>query len=713
MNRSQLKYLQTMAGLLLFLLGVVSSWFIFVWLHANWQQQLSIVEVLSGRAGIFLLLALGLLLGVGLALNHAFQSYVFAANQLAEEMTLILTVNPAHRVEPQGPVEMRQFATAINAFADRFQALLADEQEKILRARADLEEEKNRLAALMSELTEGVLVCNVEGQILLYNNRARQVLSQAGEEHGGSGFVGLGRSIFGLIDRNSISHALENLHYRLEKQSSSLTSHFVTTAKNGQLLRVTMAPVLDQQKQVSGFVLTLEDITQQVETDSRRDILLRSLTEGIRASLGSIRAAIETMVSFPEMDANRLSKFKNIISDESLKLSFKLNQTMSEYSEVLKAQWQLEEMQGSDMLLALQRKFEDKLGITTDIEAQEENLWLKVDSYSVMQAMTYVMRQLEVNFGVKNVTLHLKKSGRFAVFDMVWNGAPIDTETLWSWQNQALIANGEGTPLTLKEVAERHGGEVWCQSDKKDNTSYFRLLLPTTQPKSIWSLQVTQQSRPEYYDFDLFHRASHRPDLDNRPLLELVYTAFDTETTGLNPAGGDEIISIGAVRIVNGRLLQQEVFDQLIDPKRVVPRTSTAIHGIAPEMLKNQPTIDHVLPQFYRFAEETILVGHNAAFDMRMLQLKEAQTGIKFVNPVLDTLLLAAVVHPNQDVQSLEAIAGRLGLNVIGRHTALGDAIVTGEIFLKLLPLLAEQGITTLKEARAAAEKTYLARLSY
>jgi DNA polymerase-3 subunit epsilon len=172
-------------------------------------------------------------------------------------------------------------------------------------------------------------------------------------------------------------------------------------------------------------------------------------------------------------------------------------------------------------------------------------------------------------------------------------------------------------------------------------------------------------------------------------------------------------VSIGAVRIVNGRLLKNEVFEQLVDPRRPLPRDSTAIHGIRPEHVQGQPTLPQVLPAFHRFCEDTVLVAHNAAFDMRFLELAEAETGVKFAQPVLDTLLLSAVVHRNHVDHSLEAIAGRLGVAVVGRHTALGDALVTSEIFLKLLVLLAERGIATLGQALEASRQTYYVRLQY
>lgn len=718
MNRSQLNYLLGLSAFFIFLIGIVSGLAFFLWNTGSQPEQVLNSNTISGQQlwpfGILLLM----LLIVAYMLHRVFKAYFFTVKNLAEEMTLILSANPTHRVQPEGPAEVKQLGQTINAFADRFQSLLADDEAKILRAKAQLEEERNRLAALVSELAEGVVVCNLEGRILLYNRRAKQLLSRKKEKPvngtGSSGFVGLGRSIFGLVDYDSITHALEDIGYHLEKESNRPVSNFVTSATNGQLIRARMVPVLDQQKEIGGFVLTLQDVTQQLEVSTRRDILLQSLTEGTRASLANIRAAIETIEQYPEMDYERLGLFRKIIREEAELLSQKLNETVSDHTADLRSNWQLEPMLGSNLVWAIQRRFEDKLKITTSVEYEEGDLWLNVDSFAVVQALTSIMRQLKDDFNVTEASLRLKKTGRIAALDMLWSDVDVDPETLWAWQNEASIVDGEGFPLPLKEVAERHGGEIWCQTDKEAKQTYLRLLLSTTQPKPAWHVPIAQaNSRPEYYDFDLFHQAGQKPEIDKQPLSDLTYTVFDTETTGLNPAQGDEIISISAVRIVNNRLLRQEVFDQLIDPQRPISRTSIEIHGISPEMLKGQPHIGQVLPQFCKFSEDTVLVAHNAAFDMRMLQIKESDLGIKLINPVLDTLLLAAVVHPNQQDQSIEAIAQRLGVNVFGRHTSLGDAIVTGEIFLKLISLLGEQGIYTLKEARSAAQETYYARITY
>jgi DNA polymerase-3 subunit epsilon len=331
----------------------------------------------------------------------------------------------------------------------------------------------------------------------------------------------------------------------------------------------------------------------------------------------------------------------------------------------------------------------------------------------MVQAVCSLANRLKSECGVREVAFAVGTAGRHAQFSLTWAGARLSSSTVQSWDGSALATGGESSALTFREVLSRHHGEAWYEFDPASSRSFFKVLLPLAEPEKAAASAPPRPSRPEYYDFDLFHQSGQTRELDDRLLKDLSYTVFDTETTGLEPSAGDEIIAIGAVRIVNTRLLSGEVFDQLIDPRRPLQPASMKIHGIRPEMLQGQPTIARVLPAFHKFCEDTVLVGHNVAFDMRFLQLKEETLGVRFAHPVLDTLLLSALLHENLASHQLEAVAGRLGVNTAGRHSAVGDAIMTGKVFLRMIPLLSERGIVTLKQARDASERTYYARLRY
>src|SRR5690606_17669032 len=105
--------------------------------------------------------------------------------------------------------------------------------------------------------------------------------------------------------------------------------------------------------------------------------------------------------------------------------------------------------------------------------------------------------------------------------------------------------------------------------------------------------------------------------------------------------------------------------------------------------------IDVVLRQFHAFCGDSVLVAHNAAFDMKFIALKQAAAGVTFDRPVLDTLLLAAAVGEGWLDPSLEGLAKRLGVDVRGRHTALGDTLATAEVYVRMIPLLEAAGIVT------------------
>ena len=692
----------------------------------DWQ---TVLEALGGKGGLLLFLWAGSLVPTAAALRYLIEHYLRAPAKLAEEARLLLETDAQRLPTPRGSAENRRLAEVIGQLVTQREALRAEMDQRVRAASRQTELEKNRLAALMSELTKSVVVCNLDGRILLYNNRARlqfRRLSRQPTPAGGAELMGLGRSIYTVLDRKLVNHALENVQRRLNRGAAAPSAEFVTATQSGKLLRVHMTPVRDVESDdhgarttdaVTGFVLLIENITDDMQSHAEKNRILTKLTEGSRSALANARAAAEVL-ELPDIPGQLRERLLAVIREEVQGLSRRLDELQPTSGRALRSRWPLEDMLGEDLIEAAVQLLESELELAVDVERGDRDVWLRVESFTLLQAVLHLAGRLRQHCGVRTLTLRVGKQSGQGVLDLIWmpcDGA--NDKAQLGWDDEPIQVGFETLSLTVRDVLERHGGECWVEQEVDDarHRCLFRLLLPlaAAQEELPAATFMRHESRPEYYDFDLFRTTERTLSLDDSPLTELAYTVFDTETTGLNPAEGDEIIQIGAVRIVNGKVLRQEFFDQLVDPKRVIPAASIPIHGITPEIVKGQPTIETVLPTFHGFCEDTVLVAHNAAFDMRCLQLKEKLTGVRFDHPVLDTLLLSALVHENQDSHRLEAIAERFGLTIIGRHTAIGDAMVTAEILVKLIPLLAEKGIHTLGQARAATRKTYYARVNY
>jgi DNA polymerase-3 subunit epsilon len=122
-----------------------------------------------------LLIMIGLVgAGAAAVLMKSFaQDSIAAPALLADEIGLLVGTDPSRRLKPSGSPELQRIAEAVNSLADQRRSLQEDVESRIREARLSVEEERNRLAALMSELNQSVVVCNLDGRILLYNNRAR------------------------------------------------------------------------------------------------------------------------------------------------------------------------------------------------------------------------------------------------------------------------------------------------------------------------------------------------------------------------------------------------------------------------------------------------------------------------------------------------------------------------------------------------------------
>ena len=709
-----------LVALALAVLLAVAVGLVYFTLDAPGRAQFA--RLLAPRAALLVLAwALGVVAAMA-ALQRWWVPRVSALPELAEQTRALVNASAPLQLKARAQADQQPLADAVNALAAQRDALRADVAAEVARASASVRLERNRLAALMSELTQSVVVCNRDGRILLYNQRARmqfRALSDAPQLAGGAELIGIGRSIYAVFDKRLVAHALESISHRRARGAQQPSAQFVTTTRGGQLLRVQVAPVHDagedeaEADRLGGFVLMLDNITRSFEEESARGQLLHGLTEGSRASLASLQAAVE-MLGYDDLEPAMRERFLGVLRDEVRTLAGRVDEVARQSADSLRTRWPLEEMRGAEFVELAARQVGAHCGVPAMVGAVDAGLWLRLDSFSMLQALAYLGQRLVDEFAVRALTLRLAATGARAQLDLVWTGHAMSTETVMSWEMDAMRIGAETHPLSVRDVVERHDAEMWFERDRAAHQAFFRFLLPLASSGDEAAEGLAEvESRPEFFDFDLFAVSESDAALDERPLSELVYTVFDTETTGLNPSGGDEIIQIGAARVVNGRLLRQESFEQLVDPGRDIPAAGIPIHGITPDMVVGQPRIDEVLPAFHQFAQDTVLVAHNAAFDMKFLQLLEPRTGLRFQQPVLDTLLLSAVVHPHQESHRLEAIAERFGITVLGRHTALGDALVTAEVLLKLIPLLRDMGIVTLGQARAAAQQSYYARLKY
>ena len=154
---------------------------------------------------------------------------------------------------------------------------------------------------------------------------------------------------------------------------------------------------------------------------------------------------------------------------------------------------------------------------------------------------------------------------------------------------------------------------------------------------------------------------------------------FDFETTGLDHQTC-EIIEIGAVKIKNGKLA--ETFSTFVKPKSEISEEITNITSITNAMVRNAPTIAEVLPDFYKFCHDCVIVAYNIDFDYKFLNVAGTKLGYKFSNRQVDALYLARLNVKGAKTFNLKSIATKLGVSLDNAHRAINDAIATAEVLL-------------------------------
>ena len=175
------------------------------------------------------------------------------------------------------------------------------------------------------------------------------------------------------------------------------------------------------------------------------------------------------------------------------------------------------------------------------------------------------------------------------------------------------------------------------------------------------------------------------------------FVVVDLETTGLQP-GLDRIIEIGAVKVVNGEIVDE--WDATVNPGIYIPAESTQIHGITTEMVKDSRAFEELAQEYVDFlGEDSVFVAHNVDFDRDFMNIHLSRAGLKTMpNPYLCTLKLAKQVHPNLTRYGLGSLVEVFGIELPQAHRALHDARATAQLLIKFLKVLQNGGLKAVKD---------------
>ncbi len=554
---------------------------------------------------------------------------------------------------------------------------------------ADLK--RNYLEQVIRGLDEGVIVCDRNARIILYNPSSVRILRSPE-------LVGLGRSLYDLLPRGPVEHTLDVVNSNSDSESKSVSTDFVCTVLNKEHMlhcRMGLLSGEDETGESKGFVMTFYDVTSRQGALRKRNELLRKTVEQFRSPLASLKAAAENLSMHKDIPENMRDAFHGIILSESENLSNQVDNLANESRKLLGGELITADIYSPDLIKNVSRRET----VFNELKVTQTGLplWMRIDSHAMVVLLEFYMLKIKELYGISEFDLYADHRDHKVYLDLTWAGEPVSHKQLTAWDAESL-PDVVGFP-TVGQVLRQHSSVIWSQRHPRlEDSSILRIPVPGSDRQ--WeNVAEYIPPRPITYDFDLSEMAGDSSTLKTQRLRELNFVVFDTETTGLNPDQGDEIISIAGVRVVNQRILSDEIFDQLVYPNRSIPKASIRYHGITDDQIKDAPTIDQVLPQFKAFVGDSVLVAHNAWFDLKFLKRREMQTGIRFNNPVLDTLMLSVCLHGHDVDQSLDAIVKRLGIEIFDRHAALADSLATAELLLRLIDLLEAQGIVTLQDA--------------
>lgn len=629
--------------------------------------------VIAGLIAIFGLV--GITAWIGFLFDENVARPVLA---LASDLQTRARAKVDQRIDQTQARHLGALAPAANAMHAALAEARAAQARAIEEETAAIRREKALFEALLHDLTEAAVVLTPNRRVMLYNRVAKDLLCD----------IGLDRKIDRFLCIEPLIHAIERLSVKQARGDDSPERFLSASAGGGRFIMGRISPIHGDDH-IAGHVLVFHDATDDLRSHAEQDHLINTLLEDLRRPA----AALHTLLDAADIQhAPATADLGRAMRDELDRLCNRLHSGADTYGRQIAAHWPMAQISVDDIF--------DTLTARGPLQATRFDVpeFLHCDGFAIAGLLARVIDGLSTDNTRRAITLGAEAVDTEIWLTLGWQGPDASEDLLESWLSQPL-SNAYGA-YSGRDVLDSHRTEIWCDPSHVEN----RIVLPL--PRAGAPTLKPSQPRPEFYDFNLPTQTTDH-DLADTPLRQLQFVVFDTETTGLTPRNGDEIVQIAGVRVVNRRILTGEAFDTLVNPGGPIPPASTKVHGISAAMVQGAPDIAEAGRQFHNYCEDAVLVAHNAPFDMAFLRLKENQIGRAFDHPTLCTVLLSAALFDHTGQHTLDALAERFGITIPPehRHTALGDALATAKVFLHMLDIMEAAGIVTLGDALAATDR--------
>lgn len=584
-------------------------------------------------------------------------------------------------IDPASASYLGDLAAAASLATARLADARTSLAQAVARETAQLVADKSKLENLLGDVPPAVLLCTGSHALVFYNSVAQHMLN------GPKVPVCLGRGVFDYLDEDPIREAHRSL---MDAEVPDGVVEFPCRAHVcDRRLIGRMRLVHDNDGDTGAYVVTLRDVTGEYLACSRRNALIEEVFARTRASLSRLDAELreagdgELMVTAAQL-TRELKSLQNSLRD--LETRFDLLKSGG---------WPMVATDSRELARAVRKSLEEA-GVTVD--ASVTPLVMHCNAADITALLRHVglrlfgagaddRLQLAIGARTGAAEIRLRAPGRRPPADFMRRlKEPVD---------------GAHARRSAEAILEAHAAEIEVEEEAEGIAIGFSL-----RPAQTLRQLGDESSHSVVYDFDLLSRI-HYDRIADAKLANLTYVVFDTETTGLFPERGDEIVQIAAVRLVNCKRVKGESFETLVNPGRPIPRSASDIHGVTDAMVADAPNVQEAIARFHKFAEGAVLVAHNAPFDMEFLRRRERELGIRFDNPVLDTVLISAVVFGARENHTLDALAERLSIAIPeeDRHTAMGDAVATAEAFIRLKAILVERGVESFGQVLDAVRR--------